>query len=195
MRLLKFQPAYDDPGEIVGPNLVLRLPQLGDFDQWVSLREASRGFLQPWEPIWNTADHKRSSFRQRLKRYQAELKSGKAVSFYIFVDEGAVLAGGLTLANIKRGVSQSCTLGYWMGKEHAGQGIMKQAVGLIVPYVFDRLKLHRLEAAAIATNRPSINLLEKCGFSFEGKVRKYLKINGKWQDHHLYSLLTEDPRP
>lgn len=194
MRLLKFHSALEDPGEIRGQSLILRMPQLHDFDQWSTLRQQSREFLQPWEPDWRQSDYKRAAFRQRVKRYQAELKSGKSISLFVFINGGETLAGGLSLSNIRRGVAQTCTLGYWMGEPHAGKGVMKQAVRLIIPYVFDTLKLHRLEAAAIENNDRSIALLEKCGFIFEGKVRKYLKINGKWQNHHLFALLEDDPR-
>lgn len=195
MRLLSFHSVFDDPGELHAEGLVLRTPRMEDFDQWISLREASKNFLQPWEPVWDPADSKRSAFRQRMKRYQAELKSGKSISFFLFANDGKQLVGGLTLANIRRGVSQSCTLGYWMGEEHAGQGMMKRAVHRIIPFVFEDMKMHRLEAAAIDSNQPSISLLENSGFIFEGNVRKYLKINGKWQDHRLYSILNDDPRP
>lgn len=195
MRLLKFQSAFDSAVELTAEELLLRAPVLEDFDQWLALRTKSADFLQPWEPTWDSSDRKRSAFRQRIKRYQAELKSGKSISLFIFNDSEKTLVGGLTIANIRRGVSQSCTLGYWMGEPHAGKGVMSKAVKRIVPYVFNDLKLHRLEAAAISTNRPSISLLEKCGFQFEGKVRKYLKINGEWQDHRLYSILADDTRP
>ncbi len=193
MRLLKFHSTLQDPGKLCGDNLVMRMPQMDDFDQWQSLRQQSKEFLQPWEPLWSPADYSKASFRQRIKRYQAELKSGRSVSLFLFTDNGAVLVGGLTLANIRRGVAQSCTLGYWMGEPYAGRGIMKQAAKLAIRYVFVDLKLHRLEAAAIEKNLRSIMLLEKCGFKFEGIVRKYLKINGVWQDHRLYAMLADDP--
>ena len=195
MRLLKFQSTFDNQIELTAEGLLLRAPVVEDFDQWFALRTASADFLQPWEPTWDPSDTKRSAFRQRIKRYQAELKTGKSISLFIFGDNEKMLVGGLTIANIRRGVSQSCTLGYWMGEPHAGKGIMSKAVSRIVPYVFSDLKLHRLEAAAISTNGPSISLLEKCGFQFEGNVRKYLKINGVWQDHRLYSILVDDTRP
>jgi len=194
MRLLKFKTKYEDPGELHAEGVLLRIPRMDDFEQWLSLRTASRKFLQPWEPTWDVSDNKRSAFRQRMKRYQSELKSGKSISFFLFTQSGKQLVGGLSIANIRRGVSQSCTLGYWMGEKFAGKGIMQKAVKRVIPYIFDDLKLHRLEAAAITENLPSVSLLEKCGFRFEGIGRKYLKINGRWQDHRLYAILSNDPR-
>ena len=104
------------------------------------------------------------------------------------------LVGGLTLCNVRRGVTQSCTLGYWIGAKHSRQGYMTAAVRAVVPFVFDSLELHRLEAACLPTNAASIKLLEKTGFQREGLARRYLRINGLWQDHLLYALLDTDMR-
>jgi ribosomal-protein-alanine N-acetyltransferase len=62
-------------------------------------------------------------------------------------------------------------------------------------FVFDALRLHRLEAACLPANDASAGLLIKCGFHYEGLARRYLKINGVWQDHWLFSLLRDDPLP
>ena len=71
---------------------------------------------------------------------------------------------------------------------------MSGAVSALVPFAFSSLRLHRIEAACIPTNAPSIRVLEKCGFSREGLARRYLCINGIWQDHLLFGLLHEDFR-
>jgi len=91
-------------------------------------------------------------------------------------------------------VTQSCTLGYWIGAHYAHQGYMTAAVRAVIPFVFDSLELHRLEAACLPTNTASIKLLEKTGFKREGLARRYLRINGVWQDHLLYALLDTDTR-
>jgi [ribosomal protein S5]-alanine N-acetyltransferase len=71
---------------------------------------------------------------------------------------------------------------------------MTAAVRAVIPFVFDSLELHRLEAACLPSNTASIRLLEKTGFKGEGLARRYLRINGVWQDHLLYALLDTDPR-
>ena len=57
-----------------------------------------------------------------------------------------------------------------------------------------RCRLHRIEAACIPGNKRSIRVLEKAGFTREGLLRSYLKINGGWQDHYLYALIADDRR-
>lgn len=173
-------------------NRYLRPPVMADFKTWSILRAESRSFLAPWEPLWPSDDLTKSGFRRRLRRYARERKEGRSLSFLLFHARSDELLGGLTLSNIRRGVSQSVTLGYWMGERHSGHGHMSAAVAMILPFCFDVLNLHRIEAACIPTNTPSIRLLEKVGFSREGYARNYLLINGNWQDHLLLACSAED---
>ena len=188
--------SFSEPLPLVeGDGVYLRAPQMGDFPEWAALRESSRAFLSPWEPTWPHDDLTRGAFRRRLKRYAEDLRSDQAYPFFLFRKEDNVLVGGLTLANIRRGVAQAGSLGYWMGQSYAGRGHMAAAVAALVPFSFGTLRLHRLEAACIPTNVASIRLLEKTGFTREGFAREYLCINGTWQDHLLYALLKDDPLP
>jgi ribosomal-protein-alanine N-acetyltransferase len=178
---------------IVGENVFLRAPQMADFAEWVTLREASRDFLTPWEPTWPVDDLTRGSFRRRMKRYSEDQRSDLAYPFFIFRKTDGVLVGGLTLANIRRGCAQAGNLGYWMGAAYAGKGYMTGAVAAMLPFAFGTLRLHRVEAACIPANVASIRLLEKTGFQREGFARQYLCIDGVWQDHLLYARLKDDP--
>ena len=179
---------------IAGDGIVLRIPQMADFAQWAALREQSRTFLTPWEPIWPSDDLTRPAFRQRLRRYAEDLRSDQAYPFFLFRAEDNALVGGLALANIRRGVAQAASLGYWVGEPYTKQGFMTRGVKALVPAAFDLLRLHRIEAACIPTNIASVKLLEKTGFRREGYARQYLCINGIWQDHLLYAQLRSDPR-
>jgi ribosomal-protein-alanine N-acetyltransferase len=100
----------------------------------------------------------------------------------------------LTLANVRRGCAQAASLGYWMGEAYARQGLMTAAVNAILPFAFETLRLHRIEAACIPGNVASTRLLEKTGFKREGFAREYLCIDGAWQDHLLYARLKHDPQ-
>jgi [ribosomal protein S5]-alanine N-acetyltransferase len=179
---------------IVGDGVVLRMPLMADFPVWAELRETSRKFLTPWEPTWPADDLTRAAFRQRLRRYAEDMRTDQAYPFFLFRAEDNVLLGGLALANIRRGVAQAASLGYWTGAPFIRRGYMTAAVRALIPVAFDVLRLHRLEAACIPTNLASTRLLEKTGFRREGYARSYLCINGTWQDHLLYARLGTDPR-
>lgn len=178
----------DEPA-LEGVRVLLRMPQLQDYDAWAKLRGASRTFLEPWEPRWTPDELSHQAFRQRLKRYRREYEQGVGIAFFIFERTSRELAGGLSISNIRRGASQSGHIGYWMGERFAGQGLMLDALQVVIPFSFEQLRLHRLEAACIPDNTRSTRLLEKAGFRREGLLRSYLRINGSWQDHFLYALI------
>jgi ribosomal-protein-alanine N-acetyltransferase len=163
-----------------------------DYGDWAALREASREFLIPWEPIWPADDLTRGAFRRRVRRYAEDLRTDQGYAFLILSNADGALLGGLTLANIRRGVAQAASLGYWMGLPFVRRGYMTAAVRAIIPFAFTSLRLHRLEAACIPSNAASIRLLEKTGFAREGYAREYLCINGAWQDHLLFARLADE---
>ena len=175
---------------IAGDTVTLRTPQMTDFGEWAAVREGSRDVLTPWEPIWPADDLTRGAFRRRLRRYAEDLRTDQGYAFLIFRRQDEALVGGLTLANIRRGVAQAGSLGYWMGLPFVRNGYMTAAVRAIIPFAFGTLRLHRLEAACIPENAPSRALLAKAGFTEEGFARAYLKINGAWRDHVLFGLTT-----
>lgn len=172
----------------------LRPPHMGDYAAWAELRALSRDHLTPWEPQWTRDELSRDAFRRRVRHYQRELREDLGYAFFLFRDLDDRLLGGITLSNVRRGVTQAAAVGYWIGKPFAGRGLMSKAVSGVVRFAFEELKLHRLEAACMPSNAASIRVLEKNGFQREGLARRYLKINGVWQDHLLYATLADDPR-
>lgn len=175
-----------------GDGVLLRPPRASDYLAWSSLRQASRDYLQPWEPAWPDDDLSKAAFRRRLSIYGREMELGNAWPFFVFVDGGRTLVGAVTLSNVRRGVAETGTLGYWIGQPYAGRGYATAAMRAVVGYAFERLKLHRLEAACLPTNQASRRVLEKSGFRNEGLARAYLKINGEWADHLLFGLIEDE---
>jgi [ribosomal protein S5]-alanine N-acetyltransferase len=177
---------------IVGEGVELRAPEMRDFEAWTNLREKSRDFLTPWEPTWPANDLTKAAFRARMRRYARDVRADQAYPFFIFRQSDDQLVGGLTLGQVRRGVAQAASLGYWMGEPFAGQGYMTASVRALAPFVFQTLRLRRIEAACLPNNTASIRLLEKVGFQREGYARAYLCIAGEWRDHLLYALLSTD---
>ena len=174
--------------------MVLRLPQHGDYREWASLREASQAFLRPWEPAW-AADHlSRKSFTNRV--YWAGRSQGQGTALSLFLERRAdrAVLGAITLDNIRRGPSQSGTVGYWIGAAHARQGYMREAIEALSHHAFRRMDLSRLEAACLEENAASRALLERSGFKYEGVAQSYLQIAGRWRNHVLYAMLRSDRR-
>jgi ribosomal-protein-alanine N-acetyltransferase len=177
---------------IKGGGVYLRYPRIADFPAWARLRGESRAFLSPWEPVWASDELTKAAFRRRIKRYQKEARLDSAYAFFVFRADDDVLMGGCTLSNVRRGVTQCCALGYWIGERFSRQGYMYEAARALVPFIFSTLGLHRIEAACLPSNQASQNLLMKVGFRQEGVALRYLQINGEWRDHVLFALLADE---
>jgi [ribosomal protein S5]-alanine N-acetyltransferase len=183
-----------EPLRLVGDRVFLRPPERGDYEPWASLRARSRGFLAPWEPTWPPDALSRSSYRLRLSRYSEDWRTDQGYNFFIFRNDDEALTGGVGLSNVRRGVAETASLGYWIGEPFARQRYMTAALPLVIDFAFTRLRLHRVEAACLPSNVPSRALLLRTGFRQEGYARLYLLIDGKWQDHLLFAILREDWR-
>ncbi len=183
--------ANDPVPQLHHGSVFLRPPVLSDFEEWVSLRQESRDFLAPWEPLPPANEFSKFSFRARIKHYQQQAKNDAAYPFFIFHHQEGYLLGAITASNIRRGAAQMGSMGYWIGKPYARQGYMSHALSALVSHAFNGLGLHRVEAACLPSNQASIALLRRGGFSEEGLARKYLNIAGKWQDHLLFARLPE----
>lgn len=189
MAFLRSPFGADPPPVLRDGRALLRVPDMSDYEQWAELRSLSRDFLTPWEPLWPANDLTRTAFRSRIRQYWRDIDEDAAYPYFIFDGEGDVLVGALTLSNVRRGVAQTATLGYWIGLPHARRGYMTSAVRLVVDFAFRHLGLHRVEAACLPHNTASLALLGKCGFEREGLARGYLKIAGEWRDHVLFARL------
>jgi ribosomal-protein-alanine N-acetyltransferase len=192
LRLPRLFAAAPPALRLVGERVMLRPPERGDWQEWAELRGESRRFLAPWEPTWSADSLARGAFRRRLQRYAADWRSDQGYSFFLFRNEDGAMVGGIGLSNVRRGVAETASLGYWIGERHARKGYMTAALDLILGFSFTRLKLHRVEAACLPHNGPSRGLLAKCGFREEGYAKEYLCIDGRWQDHVLFGMLRDE---
>ncbi|HEY7670496.1 MAG TPA: GNAT family protein [Hyphomicrobium sp.] len=192
MAFLRSSIVQDSAPVVRGRGIWLRPPLMGDYAEWAELRARSREHLTPWEPVWQRDELTRSAYRRRVRHYHREAREDLGYALLIFSDGDDRLLGGLSLSNVRRGVTQAAVLGYWLGLPYVRQGYMTAAVGAVVAYAFEELRLHRLEAATMPNNVASIRVLERNGFAREGIARRLLKINGQWEDHVLHALVAED---
>jgi [ribosomal protein S5]-alanine N-acetyltransferase len=103
-------------------------------------------------------------------------------------DDGAVI-GRITLNNVVRGAFQSCSVGYFVRSAANGRGHASAAVREMLRLAFDELGLHRVEAGTLVHNVRSQRVLERNGFVRFGLAPRYLRIQGRWQDHVLFQVL------
>jgi [ribosomal protein S5]-alanine N-acetyltransferase len=172
------------------------VPRESDYSEWAALRKASADYLKPFEPTPAADEYSADRFRRRVKSQDAERARDQAYAFFIRNSAGQMV-GGLTLGPVRRGCIQSALLGTWIGKPYAGRGYAVRATRQAVNYAFGAradggLRLHRIEACCLTTNEASIRGLEHLGFKREGVAKSYWFIDGRWQDHFLFSVTQED---
>ncbi|WP_409432165.1 GNAT family N-acetyltransferase [Litorimonas sp. RW-G-Af-16] len=178
--------------QAAGGAIVLRHPNWADYEAWADLRARNQDYLMPWEPEWTDAHLSRNLYKARLNRLKKWVAKDTAYPFHVFRAGTDVLIGACNITHIERGSAQSAKLGYWIGEGFARQGFARAAVKSTTTFCFEKLGLHRVEAAVQPDNEASIKVLEAVGFTYEGRARGYLKINGEWRDHLIYAKLSAD---
>ena len=176
---------------ILSERLILRLPAITDYENWVILRRKSADFLNKWEPEKDINYFSKANFKKRVKWAKKNFNFKTVLHLFIFLRSNYLLVGGITLDNIRYGPFRSATLGYWLGEEYSKKGIMTESLNCFIRYVNKEIGISRIEAATLPNNIASRRLLEKCNFKYEGVGQYYLQINGKWKHHILYANISE----
>jgi ribosomal-protein-alanine N-acetyltransferase len=178
--------------------VVLRAPRATDIAELRALLIRNAEHLRPWSPSPPPGTNP-AGFAELGRSIARHRRDWKAGSGYVFVMQLRVprepIVGRIALTSVTRGPFQSAQLGYWMDSNHVRRGLMSEAVDATLAFAFDRLGLHRLQAAVMPTNQASRAILQKRGFREEGYAERYLRIAGKWEDHVLYGLTLEEWRP
>lgn len=173
-----------------GQNIILRMPDVGDWQEWTKLRHLSASFLIPWEPLWPKDAVSQSFYMRQWRRFMRRWAQDREYAFLIFRREAGdmegALLGGITITDIKRSVYQVGTLGYWMGAPFAGKGVMREAISLILPFAFGELGLQRIEATVMPENERSLRLLRGAGFREIGLSKQNMQIEGAWRDQLIF---------
>lgn len=176
-----------------GRRVTLRTLSEIDYPGWLDVRRRCREWLQKWEPRSAHAQHlpeDERSFSSRCAMRERERHMGTAFGFGIFAYDRFV--GEITLSSIFRGPLQMAWVGYWIDEAVAGQGLMPEAVVLILQFAFEAQRLHRVEINIIPRNTASRRVVEKLGLRMEGVAERYLEIDGAWEDHVHYAITAEE---
>jgi ribosomal-protein-alanine N-acetyltransferase len=150
---------------------------------------ANRAWLRQWEatnPLGPIGFDTRASIRS----LQSNARSGAGLPFAIEVD--GEFAGQLNVSSITYGSLSSASIGYWVAERFAGRGVTPTAVALATDHCFFSLGLHRMEICIRPENEPSLRVVQKLGFRYEGLRRRFIHINGDWRDHFCFALTVEE---
>jgi ribosomal-protein-alanine N-acetyltransferase len=180
---------------LVTRRLVLRPPHPVDVPEIRRLLRANAEHLRPWSPVPRLGEDPSSltEISKAILRQRREWTKGEA--FVLFITDptmGEAIIGRIALTGVMRGAFLSAHLGYWIAEAHQRQGYMTEAVREVVEFAFDVLGLHRVQAAVMPHNVASLRVLAKLGFRKEGEAPRYLQIAGKWADHNVFAVTSEE---
>jgi ribosomal-protein-alanine N-acetyltransferase len=156
------------------------------------LRTRNKDFFEPWEPTQSARHFTLAGQREEIERSVNDAKRDVRYAFGVFLKTNDELVGRVALSNVSRGAWQNATLGYYIDEAHNHRGYATDAVRLALRFAFASAGLHRVQAAVLSRNVASRRVLEKAGFTREGRSTKYLQINGVWEDHEMFAVTAED---
>ncbi len=156
--------------------------------------ERNAQHLAPWEPTWPADFLTLAYWESAGRRAVDDARAGWTHKFIAFprADPTRMIAS-VNLSNVVGGVFAAAHLGYSVDALEQGAGVGTEAVGAVVTYAFEHLRLHRVMANYQPTNERSARLLRRLGFVPEGFARDYLFIAGAWRDHVLTAKHNPDP--
>ena len=173
-----------------GP-ITLRPLRQRDVTAWREVRTRNAAWLGPWESSLPQGDDERpATYSAMVRRLRVEARAGRTLAFAV-THEGHFV-GQVTLGGITWGSLRSAYVGYWIDSAVAGRGITPTAVAMVCDHGWLGLGLHRIEVNVRPENAPSLRVVDKLGFRYEGLRPRYLHIDGEWRDHVTYVLNSED---
>lgn len=152
--------------------------------------ERNKNFFNYWEPdrvrLFYTKDFQRANL---VYEYNETVKL-HFLRFWIFEKSNPEhIIGCVCFQNFQKGSLMTCTVGYKLDHDYVGHGYASESLEKAVEVVFNDLNFHRIEALIHPMNAPSIRLIEKLGFEFEGIAKSCIRLNNKWTDHLRYALI------
>ncbi|MDY1547319.1 ribosomal protein S5-alanine N-acetyltransferase [Luteibacter sahnii] len=175
----------NEPVRIRTARTIVRLLDTEEAELLQRYRVENREHLAPWEPMRTSAHYTLDGARQTVEAGLEAARADRGYPFAVLTPDGTEMVGSLTFANVVRGVFQACHVGYGIALRHQGKGLMFEALDSAVRYAFGPLDFHRVMANYMPRNARSGALLTRLGFEKEGYARRYLKIDGLWEDHVL----------
>jgi len=172
--------------------LILRPVEQSDAEPYLQYLIRNKNFLEEWEPKREESDYVIEKIEKQINEENIRSQDKKSYLFLILKRKSQEIIGTIKISNIILGPFLSCYIGYKLSDAYINNGYMTEAVLAIKDYCFRNLGLHRIEANVMPRNVRSQKVLLKAGFVYEGTSKKYLKINGVWEDHEHYVILNEE---
>lgn len=169
-------------------NLRLVLPQKHHADEIAGVVRENLEQLSPWVP-WATDDYSTATALDFIKNNLTVFAEMGSFATSIVWDEKIV--GGIGFHNLDLN-NKSAHIGYWLAKDVQGKGIVTKCCRALIDFLFDTLKLNRVQINCHVKNTKSRAIPEKLGFQLEGIHRQVEFLNDRFGDWAIYGMLKAD---
>jgi [ribosomal protein S5]-alanine N-acetyltransferase len=167
-----------------------------DFESWRAAYLCAGPKRNEWDRNRRTADRlKKSDYRVLLRSLKAHQSSEQKIDLGIFRQDTDEYIGSVAIICVNRSFMQSAIIGYFLFPTHWRKGFGKEAIAAAMDIAFKDLKLHRLHAPISPNNVRSKKLARSLKFRNEGLCKRYLLIDGKWTDHCIFAITSEEYVP
>jgi ribosomal-protein-serine acetyltransferase len=166
----------------------LHLLQPQHAEMLFALIEANRTTLRTWLP-WLDDVREVEHVRVFCRRGLHELAENG--NFILGIWHREALAGVLEVHHIDWD-DRRTSLGYWLGAEFQGKGLMTGACRTVIDHLFTHMSLNRVEIRAATGNTRSRAIPERLGFTWEGTLRQHQRLYGRYVDLEVYGMLREE---
>lgn len=173
--------------------LIIREAQFKDIETIVDYLKTNKAFHAGFEPPRPHDYYTKAYWQERIYSNYYRPDEDKTLQLFMFEkNESNKTIGYTNYYNIMYGAFCSAHVGYMISESSQGYGYMKEALKAGIQYLFTIKNLHRIQANYMPKNKRSGKTLKSLGFELEGKAKKYLFVNGRWEDHLLTSLTNSE---
>ena len=174
----------------VAPGVELKLLETGEAKTLYALADRNRARLRQWLP-WVDQTESPEDVRLFILSVQEQYRSNHGPQAGVWVNGD--LSGTLGCHPIDW-TNRNCSLGYWLDAAHEGKGVITRCCAALTDYLFDELRLHRIEIRCGTGNLRSCAIPRRLGFTREGVSRGAEWVNDHWVDLVIWGMLEEDWR-
>lgn len=171
--------------------LILTIEDSNKTSEILAFYQNNKDLFERFEPTRPNNFYTLEYQRAAVSYEYSEIIKGKTLRYYVYLKEQPdTIIGSVNFSRMEHGPFSKATIGYKMDAAHHGQGYAFEACQAAIPVIFSNYNIHRIEARVAPNNIPSIKLLERLGFRFEGIEYQSVEVNGHYTDHYRYSLLS-----
>lgn len=172
----------------IDEELSLKLLELKDAERVFEITNQSREYLREWLP-WLDITTKLEDTKEFINICLKGFAENKSVNTLIMYKGQIVGVAGYNQINWS---NKTAYIGYWLGEEYQGNGIMTRVAKALTDYAFKELKLDKVEIRVALENKKSRGIPERLGFVNEGCIRQTEWLYDHYVDHIVYGMLVKD---